>query len=395
MLTLIKNEYIKIFRRAKTWIIVGLFVLLVVGMGYIFKLQSDDQKRYQSLDYKIEDCKSMIDMYEEEISSSDSDDDKKAIENELQYYKDELKNYEALKASGKTKEDWRQSYKDQIEADKLALEEAKSEEDKADIQEEIDNLNYYLDKDIEPVESWEMNGTNYLLFFMSLLGRLILVCGIAVFMSDIVSGECTPPTLKFLLVQPISRGKVLLSKFIAITTTTIGLIGVLEGLAYGVLGLIYGFDANKMRVLTGVRFKEVIENGSKSIEQISGTGHYVSYGKLLLESFGLQMLFIVACCAFIFLISCLFKSSMITMAVSVVSTVAVTMVMLMSSKVASIAQYVFITYGNPVALLQGDLCYQYQNANITTSTSIIVMIITIVLSYTIGHIVFKKKDILI
>ena len=394
MLTLIKNEYIKIFRRSKTWIVIGLFVLLVVGMAYIFKLQSDDQKRYQSLDYKIEDCKNIIENYQNEIESS-SGEDKEYLESEIQFYKDELKRYEELKASGKTEEDWREYYKERIEASKLALEEAANEQEKTYIQQEIDNLNYYLEEDIKPIESWEMNGTNYLLFFMTLLGTLILICGIAVFMSDIVSGECTPPTLKFLLVQPISRGKVLLSKFIAITTTTMGLIGVLEGLAYGILGLIYGFDANKMRVLTGVKYKEVIENGVKNIEQISGTGEYISYGKLLLEGFGLQMLFIVACCAFIFLISCLFKSSMITMAISVVSTVAFTMVMNMSSKIASIAQYIFISYGNPISLLQGDLCYQYNNANVTTSTGIIVMISTIVISYIIGHIVFKKKDILI
>ena len=394
MLTLIKNEYIKIFKRSKTWVVVGLFVLLVVGMGYIFKLQSDEQKKYQSLDYKIEDCKNMIENYQNELESS-SEEDKEYLESEIQFCKDELKRYEELKASGKTEEDWREYYKEQIEVDKVSLEEAQSEEDKAYFQEEIDNLNYYLENDIKPIESWEMNGTNYLLFFMTLLGTLILVCGIAVFMSDIVSGECTPPTLKFLLVQPISRGKVLLSKFIAITTTTMGLIGVLEGLAYGVLGLIYGVDANKMRVLTGVKYKEVSEKGAKNIEQISGTGEYISYGKLLLEGFGLQMLFIVTCCAFIFLISCLFKSSMITMAISVVSTVGVTMVMNMSSKVASIAHYIFISYGNPVSLLQGNLCYQYQNVNVTTSTGIIVMIVTIVLSYAIGHIVFKKKDILI
>ena len=59
---------------------------------------------------------------------------------------------------------------------------------------------------------------------MQFLGMAILVAGIAVFMSDIVSGECTPATLKFLLIQPVTRGKVLLSKFIAVTITVLTMI---------------------------------------------------------------------------------------------------------------------------------------------------------------------------
>ena len=64
-------------------------------------------------------------------------------------------------------------------------------------------------------------------------------------MSDIVSGESTPATLKFLLVQPISRAKVILSKFIAVVITVVGMIAGLEVAAYGVIGAFTGFDAAK------------------------------------------------------------------------------------------------------------------------------------------------------
>ena len=62
------------------------------------------------------------------------------------------------------------------------------------------------------------------------------------FMSDIVSGESTPATLKFLLVQPISRAKVILSKFIAVVITVVAMIAGLEVAAYGVIGAFTGFD---------------------------------------------------------------------------------------------------------------------------------------------------------
>ena len=61
-----------------------------------------------------------------------------------------------------------------------------------------------------------MKTYNYMTSLMQFLGMALLLCeGIAVLMSDIVSGECTPATLKFLLVQPVTGGKVLLSKFIS------------------------------------------------------------------------------------------------------------------------------------------------------------------------------------
>jgi len=43
-------------------------------------------------------------------------------------------------------------------------------------------------------------------------------------MSDIVSGECIPATLKFLLVQPVKRGKILFSKFTVSIVTVLSLI---------------------------------------------------------------------------------------------------------------------------------------------------------------------------
>ena len=72
-------------------------------------------------------------------------------------------------------------------------------------------------------------------------------------MSDIVSGECTPPTLKFHLVQPISRGKVILSKFIAVVITVVTMIGGLEALVVAGLSAFTGFDAGKMPHYIGSR----------------------------------------------------------------------------------------------------------------------------------------------
>ena len=93
-----------------------------------------------------------------------------------------------------------------------------------DAKERLEEFTYLKENNIKPLYGWEYDGYNYMNSLMKFLGMAILVAGIAVFMSDIVSGECTPATLKFLLIQPVTRGKVLLSKFIAVTITVLSMI---------------------------------------------------------------------------------------------------------------------------------------------------------------------------
>ena len=228
---------------------------------------------------------------------------------------------------------------------------------------------------------------------------VILVAGIAVFMSDIVSGESTPPTLKFLLVQPITRGKVILSKFMAVVITVVGLIGGLELIGFGVVGAIAGFDGGKMPLKIGVRYAWDYSNldysGMPTLTQVSGSGIISTKGAALLQSFALQILFIVACCAFIFLISAIFKSSMTTMALSVIISVASTISCMVSKSIGKMAHLLFLNYGATVNVITGDVVQNFNNPNFSIGLGVALMCLTIVVSYILAHIIFSKKDILI
>ena len=398
--TLIRNEYRKLVRKPKTWVIFGLFTILVAGMCYVSKLQSDDMAFYSSAEGQIEQLKQSIKSEQESLNDAKKNKDSESIkmcEDNIKDYKNQIKRLQVIIDNKDNPDYWKESLKEEKKNLKETMNDKTiSEEEKISAEQRIDEINEYLDKDIKPIESWEFNAVNFAINFMEMLGRVILACGIAVFMSDIISGECTPPTLKFLLVQPISRGKVLLSKFIAVTTTVIGLIGGLEILAFLIIGIFTGFDAAKMPTLVGSKYiMKYANDGSATLSLVAGSGHYVSRGVFLLESFAFQMLFILACCAFVFLISSLFKSSMVTMAVSVISVVVISMITAMSSKVASIAHYIFLTYASPSWVISGDGCNMYNNPNITLGMGIVVLIVTTIICYVIAHIVFKKKDILI
>lgn len=406
LLTLIKNEFIKIFRRGKTWIVFALFALTIVGMGYVSYKDSENMKNWNSPEYQIENYENEISWLKQDIEDAKNSNDEWAKEN-ITYYEQRIKeceeNIKKAKESLKNQDD-PEAWRKQLEEEKDSLEKDINDKSIPDnsktyMKERLEEINIYLDENIEPIESWEFNAINYGISFIRIIGMLILAAGIAVFMSDIVSGESTPPTLKFLLVQPISRAKVILSKFIAVTTTVIFMIGGLEIITVGAIGMFTGFDAAKMpqriHKLYEWNYNNAATNGGPELTEVANSGLLTNRGMYLLESFGLQILFIVACCAFIFLISVLFKSSMITMAISVMLCVGVTMLSEMSSTIKKISKYIFLTYGDSTSLVDGSIAQYYGSPDITIVFGVMVLVITTVVCYLAAQFVFSKKDILV
>ena len=400
--TLIKNEFIKIFRRGKTWVVFGLFAITILGMGYISYKDSEHIKKWNSPEYQIESYEDEITWLKQNIEEAKNSNDEWEKEN-ITYYEQSIKECEeninrakeALKNQDNPK-----AWREQLEEERNSLkkdinDKSIPDSSKTYMKERLEEINIYLDENMEPIELWEFNAINYGISFIRTIGMLILAAGIAVFMSDIVSGESTPPTLKFLLVQPISRAKVILSKFIAVTTTVILMIGGLEIITIGVIGVFTGFDAAKMPQRIHKLYEWNSTNGVTELTEVANSGILTNRGMYLLESFGIQILFIVACCAFIFLISALFKSSMITMAISVMLCVGVTMLSEVSETIRKVSKYIFLSYGDSTSLVDGSIAQYYGSPDITIAFGIVVLVVTTVVCYLISQFVFSKKDILI
>lgn len=419
--TLVKNELIKILRRGKTWVVFGLFALAMVGFIFIAKIESNQMAYWQSPEGQIENIDNQLEWRKDDLKYSEdhlkevkknTSASKEEIEiatSSVEYAKSDIERLEAdrkiqEKLIGQEAPDWRIAVKSNIANLKSELERSKVEgyankEHTDSMIKEIEKNQYFLDNNIKPIESWEFYPSNLGIQVMMLLGMVVLVAGIAVFMSDIISGECTPATLKFLLVQPISRGKVVLSKFIAIVITVVSMICGLEIATFGIIGAITGFDAMKMPIELALKYKInqeiLIQEGYKQLDLVANSGYNSTMGDYVLKSFLLQILFIIACCAFIFMISALFKSSMITMAVSVIISVAATMLPMMSHKIGEYAHLIFLNYGNTPAVIQGNIAYSYTNVNFTPQLGATLMIGTIIVSYIVAHVVFSKRDMLV
>lgn len=404
--TLVKNELIKILKRSKTWIVFGLFALAVIGVGFLSNYSAKQTAYYQSPQGQIDNLNRQLEMNNQQIKNSNSNGEagnKEATEDANSYI-EEIKGQIKVQEERLTNAEDPNAWKTDIEQEKITLQ---AELDDKSIPDEyktyqkprIDEINMIIKEGVKPVEEWEFNAFNYGNGLLQIIGLIILVSGIAVFMSDIVSGESTPPTLKFLLVQPISRGKVILSKFIAVVITVVGMIGGLELAAFGIIGTIAGFSGGQMPKVIGTQYQwdysNLSSSGEPMLNQIQNSGVTSTRAEALFQSFRLEILFVIACCAFIFLISSIFKSSMITMAISVIISVASTMVCMMSSTVGKAAHLIFLNYGAANSVIDGSVARGFNNPNFSVGLGAALMVGTIMVSYIIAHIVFSKKDFLI
>lgn len=200
-LSLLTNEWIKIFSRVRTWIFLALPIIIIIGVAVYDKVTTDEAEN----------------------------------------------------------NNWKHQLTQNINDDKKALEEARKNNDDdfyiEMLESNIKQNEYAIANDISPNETtaWQfMKDMAPIISF--LIGLFVIVVA-----SDIVSSEFSKGTIKMLLIRPYSRWKILLSKFIA----TLGfafltwLVVIVASWLVG--GLAYGFGGMDQVYLTFTEDQQVKE----------------------------------------------------------------------------------------------------------------------------------------
>lgn len=397
MAILILNEIKKIFLKKKTLVVIIGFVVLIGLICFGLYRDSVNQKLASSPESQQRNIQMQIDnLKQQQKDVSTSADNKKSIAESIANMEIDLQN---IKNNKNTKIDWKETLKNQkvqIEQQlKTEINIPQINKDRENIQ--LKEIQYRLDNNIKPSEAYELSAFKYFDFLIEVLGSIFILIGILVFAADVVSGEYTPPTMKLLLTQPVSRAKVLLSKYLAAVISALGLILSIEAISFILMGFIFGFGNPLAPVSIGSSYQidplHLNESGL-SLKMIAGSTHIIPMWQYALMNLGMEILFIITCVSFALLLSTILNSSM----VSVVTGVVFTIVLFVLTNVAIIRKftpYIFIFHGNSSAIFKGNLALQFSNSHITIVNSIVVMVIWIISCYTISHIVFTKKDILL
>ena len=407
MLSLIKNEFIKIFKRSKTWIVFGLFISFIGITAFGTWITDKNMREWISPEYQIKQAEEQLTYIRNDIKKAEADGDinwlnsSKEIESSL--LKQIEDNKEIIK-NGISEDAWKKELDETIENLETTIkdyeENGVNEWNKrwyAQSKQQLEDYKYLKDNNIMPLQGWEYTEFNFFNNLSNFFGLGLLIAGISVFMSDMVSGEYTPATLKFLLVQPVKRGKILFSKFIVSVVTVLSLIILPQIIGIGIVNITNNIEASNYPVRIEQKYEKQFDQNSQEIimEQVPNTSKMVTNTEFVLRSFGYQTIFIITACSVVFMISTIFKSSMISMAVSVILTIFLTIGTQTIGTIRDYSHLLFTTYADSGSVINSNLPLMYQNTNLTIVNGIICMTLTSVIAYTISHINFTKKDILI
>lgn len=395
MFKLINNEMRKLIRRTKTLVVFVCFIGLVGLVCYGSYKNNQNYEKYQSSEYQIQNMEESVSYMKSDLNRTGiTEEEKKSIEQRITETEEQIAK---LKTEKDKPYDYKEDLNSQIESIDNTIASTANEDDKKDLQLQKERLQKQLELGISPKDEEKLNGINYIKVLIMILGAIFLAAGIAVFSSDIVSGEYTPATMKFLLIQPVSRGKVLFAKYITILVSVLAAIFSVEGVSYLLMGLKYGFGNSNNPVITGAKYMfdlSKTENGVHPMKIVPGSQYLSTAGSETLKVLLFQALFMVAVVSFVFMVSTVVKSSMVAMAVSTVVIITLSIVQNIPG-VSKLAPYFFTMYGDASSLLNGQMAQGLQMPKLTPTLGITVLLVWTVVSYLIAHVVFVKKDILI
>jgi ABC-2 type transport system permease protein len=312
---LIKNEWIKIFKRTGTLVMIGLVIFFtMVYAGF---------EKY-----------------------------------------DQTKN-----GSQETQGDWKQTMEESIKNDKVQMEENFNSNLDMFYKREIAIKEYQIENDIPPQTEYSVwsfvNDAQALISFAGLF-TIIVAAGI-------VASEFSWGTIKLLLIRPISRSKILLSKYITVFLFGLLLLALIYGLST-LLGLIlFGLPAESIPHLAYSN-GEVVEKGI--------AGHLaVSY---LLASVDVLLVATMA-----FMISAVFRNSSLAIGLSLFLLFTGSTATVILAGLFDWAKYILFANTNLTVYFDGVPPVE----GMTLTFSVIVLLVYFLIFHALAFWLFNKRDV--
>jgi ABC-2 type transport system permease protein len=264
--------------------------------------------------------------------------------------------------------DWKTTIQHQIDNNKILFEQTKLPSDKVELKAKLNVDQYRLEHNKPPTDRSLWGGVLNAVSLISLVTIFTVVIA-----ADSVAGEFSGGTIKMLLIRPVSRSKILLSKYIATFAFSVLLLVVLFGSSFLISGMLEGFRD------VGAPYIYAASDGI--VHEVNMVGH-------LLSTYGYQCIELIMIVSVAFMISTVFRSSSIAIAFSI------GMLFLGYAIGAFLTNYSWTKY----YLFSNIDLTQYLNgspriAGMTLQFSIIVLICYFLIFNVLSWGVFKKRDV--
>ena len=208
---------------------------------------------------------------------------------------------------------------------------------------QIQQLQYYLDHDVDPRAP---SGVTFVRFFLSESVTLFIPLLVLAIASDLVSGERSTGTIKMLLTRPVPRWKILLSKLITLILFVSLIVTLTILLAYLIAGAVFGYDGWTMPVFTGFQM-----NGT---EVDTSRVHAIDQALYIVLQGGLTWFAAVVVACLAFMVSVLVRSTAASIVIMMASIIAGLILVNMAQSWES-AKYLFVVNLDLLDYLSGQL----------------------------------------
>lgn len=402
MLKLIKNEIVKILKSKKY--IVAMLILLVLYIGITF-LVCNGAKNSKP-EARLNSNKTYMEYLQKEKEKSGvSDKRKNEIEKQLEEKEQENKIIEFAIANSNM--EWHEKLKKENDEFKKQLKDAEEKDDDQAIvlyKRQIASSEYCLTNNIKPTPDSEITSFNMIPQVNAFVGMLIISIIIAIITSDSISGEFTPATIKYLLTKPISREKVVFSKFMASILTCIVSFIILKVVMFVAIGIIFNFGNYKEPVSFYAKYitdKDMVAQTGLGVKPDINSLKTYSILQFTLFSEALNLFFISACSAVCFLISTLTKKASTSISISIILLAIMSIFTTFqtgnssgSTAIRKILPFLFSTYASGEFIVGRELFGRLGQSFITIPFVVAILLGWIIVCYGISNFVFVKKDIL-
>jgi ABC-2 type transport system permease protein len=312
MFSLIQNEWMKIFRRPGTYVMIAILILIVSVTGIFMKAQ------------------------DQSVSSD---------------------------------ENWKQVLQQENEALKRQLESSPLKMEREYYKKQIAINEYRIEHDIplkEKYNAWSFVKDSSDLIILAGLFTIIVSAGI-------VASELTWGTVKLLLIRPINRSKILLSKYLTVLVFALLMLTILFVFSALLGGILFGMPEKTIPYLNYFD-GEVVEQGM--------VVHLLIY-------YGLSSIEMIMLTTMAFMISSVFRNSSLAIGLSLFLMFTGSQFTALLSIKFSWAKYILFANTNLMQYVEGFPLLE----GMTISFSIIVLLVYYLIFLFLAFYVFKKRDV--
>ena len=320
-MNLVANEWMKLFKRVSTYIMLAFVVIIVIGVGSIIK-------------------------------------------------------YSEVKYSEDASVNWEVQMKENLVFSKQELESIKDDKDMATYRETLErNIaidEYRLEHNIPPSDAEDKN---VWLFLNDMVGVIDFLSIFTIIVAaGIVANEFSNGTIKLLLIRPVSRVKILVSKYISVMLFSALLVGLAFILSFIVGVLLFGFGDVGPELL--YRDGTVVEMNRLTYAML-----YFS-----LSSVGLIMLTTMA-----FMISTAFRNSSLAIGISIFLLLMGSAFTALLSMVFDGVKYILFANLDLMGYITGNQVFDFDGGSLTFS--LVILAVYFVLFHIIAFLFYTKRDV--